>query len=388
MTACGQQHEPRVYTAPKQESVFVVQPPKMPGVPGLASSGGSGISGTPGMRTSTIPMEQKRILGAVFPYLGYGYFLKITDTISRIDAVSGPFAEIVAKFTVDPQTFQPNFDLPAGWQLAPGDSIADAKIEIAVAGDEKPVVITVTKLNAPQSETEWRVYLKEQLDRWNGQVGLGEQSVEEWESQLARVDRPDSAIPAYIFDRNGSHTSSAGIPKEKGSPAGAASGSGAPSTASVGGGMPASSSGAPPRLQYDTPEGWIAQPGSPFRMASFRIGDPDSDTEVAVSQALDIPLENCKMWAQQVTKSSEADVNDRLAEKAVVEAELIPAGDKQARVYRLAASDEPDAKCLVIASIPVNDEGLSIFVKLRSSVQTAQEQNKNLLRFVNSLRWE
>jgi hypothetical protein len=333
-------------------------------------------------------MEQKRILGAVFPYLGYGYFLKITDTISRIDAVSGPFAEIVAKFTVDPQTFQPNFDLPAGWQLAPGDSIADAKIEIAVAGDEKPVVITVTKLNAPQSETEWRVYLKEQLDRWNGQVGLGEQSVEEWESQLARVDRPDSAIPAYIFDRNGSHTSSAGIPKEKGSPAGAASGSGAPSTASVGGGMPASSSGAPPRLQYDTPEGWIAQPGSPFRMASFRIGDPDSDTEVAVSQALDIPLENCKMWAQQVTKSSEADVNDRLAEKAVVEAELIPAGDKQARVYRLAASDEPDAKCLVIASIPVNDEGLSIFVKLRSSVQTAQEQNKNLLRFVNSLRWE
>ncbi|XZE22082.1 hypothetical protein SH449x_001998 [Pirellulaceae bacterium SH449] len=385
VAACQQQHEPRVYTAPKQESVFVVQPPKMPGAPGLASSGGLGM---PGMRASSIPMEQKRILGAVFPYLGYGYFLKITDTISRIDAAAGNFADVVAKFTVDPQTFQPNFDLPAGWQLAPGDSIADAKIEISVARDEKPVVITVTKLNAPSSESEWRVYLKEQLDRWNGQVGLGEQSVDEWESQLARVDRPESAIPAYIFDRDGSHTSSGSIPKGEGASAGAASGSGAPTAASSGGGMPASSSGAPPRLQYETPEGWIAQPGSPYRMASFRIGSEDSDTEVAVSQALDVPLENCKMWAQQVTKSSETEINDRLAEKAVADAELIPAGDKQARVYRLAASDEPDANCLVIASIPVNDQGLSIFVKLRSSVQTAQDQNENLLRFIHSLRWE
>ncbi len=93
------------------------------------------------------------------------------------------------------------------------------------------------------------------------------------------------------------------------------------------------------------------------------------------------------MWAQQVTKNAEASVNDPIAEKAVADAELIPAGEKQAKVYRIVASNEPDANCLVIASIPVNDQGLSIFVKLRSTLKTAQEQNDNLLRFVNTLRW-
>lgn len=329
-------------------------------------------------------MEEKRILGAVFPYLGYGYFLKITDTISRVESVKAPFADVVAKFTVDPTSFAPTSELPSGWKIGPGDGIADAKVEISVPEGGKPVIMTVTKLNAPAAEGEWKVYLKEQLDRWNGQVGLGGLSIEEWETQLARVDRPDSTIPAYIFDRDGSHTKSGSIPKGDGQSS-ATSGSPGAATA-AGGGAPSGS--APPRLQYETPEGWVAQASSPFRMATFRIGPEGSDSEVVVSQALDVPLENCKMWAQQVTKKEEASVNEAIAEKAVADAELIPAGEKQAKVYRIYASEESESNCLVIASIPVNDQGLSIFVKLRSSVKIAQEQNENLLRFVNSLRWE
>lgn len=364
----------------------MVQPPKMPGAGGLAAPG---MGGMPGMRASSIPMEEKRILGAVFPYLGYGYFLKITDTISRIEAVKAPFADVVAKFTVDPASFVPTSGLPDGWKITPGDGIADAKIEIPVPDGGKPVVMTVTKLNAPPGESQWKGYLKEQLDRWNGQIGLGALTIEEWETQLVRVDRPESSIPAYIFDGDGSHTKSGVIPKSDqadGSvPQGAVAGS-KPSSGPMSG-APAPGS-APPRLQYETPEGWVAQASSPFRMATFKIGPEGSDSEVVVSQALDVPLENCKMWAQQVTKNAEANVNDPIAEKAVADAELIPAGEKQAKVYRIVASNEPDANCLVIASIPVNDQGLSIFVKLRSTLKTAQEQNDNLLRFVNTLRWE
>ena len=388
VAACQPQHEPRVYTAPKQESVFVVQPPKMPGAPGLAGSGMGG--GMPGMRASSIPMEEKRILGAVFPYLGYGYFLKITDTISRIEGVKASFADVVAKFTVDPQSYAPTSEFPEGWKVAPGDGIADAKVEIPAPDGGKPVVMTVTKLNAPAAEAEWKGYLKEQLDRWNGQVGLGGLSIEEWETQLVRVDRPESSVPAYIFDRDGSHTKSGSILKgdsqESSSSVAPTPGTPTPGASTAGGGTPSGS--APPRLQYETPTGWVAQASSPFRMATFRIGPEGSDSEVVVSQALDVPLENCKMWAQQVTKNSEATVNDPIAEKAVAGAELIPAGEKQAKVYRILASEDLESNCLVIASIPVNDQGLSIFVKLRSSLKTAQEQNENLLRFVNSLRWE
>lgn len=358
----------------------------MPGEGGLA---GPGMGGMPGMRASSIPMEEKRILGAVFPYLGYGYFLKITDTISRIESIKAPFADVVATFSVDPVSYAPTSKLPDGWKITPGDGIADAKIEIPVPDGGKPVVMTVTKLNAPSGEAQWKGYLKEQLDRWNGQIGLGTLGIEEWEAQLVRVDRTDSSIPAYIFDGDGSHTKSGVIPKKDEAESrvsqGAVTGS-MPGNASTGG-VPASGS-APPRLQYETPEGWVSQASSPFRMATFRIGDEGSDSEVVVSQALDVPLENCKMWAQQVTKNAEASVNDPIAEKAVADAELIPAGEKQAKVYRISASNELNANCLVIVSIPVNDQGLSIFVKLRSNLKTAQEQNDNLLRFVNSLRWE
>lgn len=364
----------------------MVQPPKMPGAGGLAAPG---MGGMPGMRASSIPMEEKRILGAVFPYLGYGYFLKITDTISRIEAIKAPFADVVAKFTVDPASFAPTSELPDGWKITPGDEIADAKIEIPVPDGGKPVVMTVTKLNAPAGESQWKSYLKEQLDRWNGQIGLGALAIEEWETQLVRVDRPDSTIPAYIFDGDGSHTKSGVIPKSD--QAGAIVSEGAVAGSKPNNGPMSNTpapGAAPPRLQYETPEGWVAQASSPFRMATFKIGPEGSDSEVVVSQALDVPLENCKMWAQQVTKNAEASVNDPIAEKAVADAELIPAGEKQAKVYRIVASNEPDANCLVIASIPVNDQGLSIFVKLRSTLKIAQEQNDNLLRFVNTLRWE
>ncbi|MCU0711367.1 MAG: hypothetical protein MUC43_04870 [Pirellula sp.] len=319
IAACQPQHEPRIYTAPKQESVFVVQPPKMPGARGLAGSGMGG--GMPGMRASSIPMEEKRILGAVFPYLGYGYFLKITDTIARIEGVKASFADVVAKFTVDPQSYAPTSELPDGWTLAPGDGIADAKIEIPAPDGGKPVVMTVTKLNAPAAEAEWKGYLKEQLDRWNGQVGLGGLSIEDWETQLVRVDRPDSSIPAYIFDRDGSHTKSGSIPKSDGQET-ASGGSPSPGMSAASGGAGASgfksgagapSGAAPPRLQYETPEGWVAQASSPFRMATFRVGAEGSDNEVVVSQALDVPLENCKMWAKQVSKNEEESINQAIA---------------------------------------------------------------------------
>ncbi len=149
----------------------------MPGAGGLAAPGMGGMPGNAG-ELDTDGREEN--FGGRISVPCYGYFLKITDTISRIEAIKAPFADVVAKFTVDPASFAPTSELPDGWKITPGDGIADAKIEIPVPDGGKPVVMTVTKLNAPAGESQWKSYLKEQLDRWNGQIGLGALAIEEW----------------------------------------------------------------------------------------------------------------------------------------------------------------------------------------------------------------
>ena len=387
--ACEPKREPRVYVAPKEDTVFVVPPNAKASFPQVG--GNMPPMGMPGMSASSIPNNEKRILGAIFPLNGFGYFLKITDTIDRIEKARGPFETIVAQFTADPETSTPKFPLPEGWSMQPGDAIADAKVAISVAEGEKPVMMTVTKLAASTDPADWPSYLREQFNRWRGQLQLAPQSMEELMKELAEVPRSGSSIPAYVFDQNGA--ASAPAVSKSSEPASAATTSdsppNAPANSPSSSDSPRNAATARPELKYDLPDGWeLLPPQNAFRIATLRIKSGGGEGEVAISQAVDSPLENCKMWSQQILKTEDATVIDTYAEKAVASAEMIPCGDREAKLYTIRLENDPEAVGLLIAAIPAKNSQAPVFVKLKSSNRIAEEQKPNLLRFVKSLREE
>ena len=54
------------------------------------------------MGGSGIPLEDKRILGAVIPDAGNVYFVKATDRIARLTLAESGFRTVVEQFAVDP----------------------------------------------------------------------------------------------------------------------------------------------------------------------------------------------------------------------------------------------------------------------------------------------
>jgi hypothetical protein len=349
-------------------------------------------------------MEEKRILGAIFPLNGAGYFLKITDTIARIDGIRQAFPKIVAEFKTDPESGTPVLDLPAGWKMMPGDAFAEAKVAIPVAGEEKPAIMTISKLAAPAEESAWPDYLLMQLNRWNGQVAQENQSLEELMASIQPIPREGSKIPAYIFDKNGSMAKGDTSKPASAPDASNATTAGNPQTETTlpAGGLPASSLPAdhgsttetkafdPSTLRYELPEGWEKQPDRAFRIATFRVpgGELGEDGELVISQAVDNPIENSKMWSEQILKTDDPSVLGPKAEQIVSQAETIPAGNREAKLYAIRANDEKSGLCLTIAVIPMEGFPTSMFVKLRSTTQLAEQQKSNLLRFIDSMRWE
>jgi hypothetical protein len=356
----------------------------------MASSGGM----PPMMGGSSVPMAEKRILGAIFPLNGAGYFLKITDSITRIEGIKESFPKIVAEFKTDPDSGKPVLDLPAGWEMLPGDAFAEAKVAIPLAGQDKPAIMTISKLAAPAEESAWPDYLLMQLNRWNGQVAQDNQTLDELMASIQPVPREGSKIPAYIFDKNGSMGKSESPnslpPSDASSPATVAAPKQDASMPADHGSATETKAFDPSTLRYELPEGWEKLPDRAFRIATFRVpgGESQLDGEIVISQAVDNPLENSKMWSEQVLKTDDPSILGPKAEETVSRAETIPAGKREAKLYTIRANDEKSGLCLMIAVIPMEGFPTSMFVKLRSTIQLAEQQKSNLLRFIDSMRWE
>lgn len=351
---CGPNLEPRVYDAPKIASEFVKQPPELPARRGPMMSS-----------ASSIPLENRRILSAAIPFENEAYFLKTTDTIDRLNFVTSDFRSVVEKFDIDPAKRELRCDLPSGWNFRWRDSdIALAEINVDVPSG-KPVQFTVTQLPRPNGVEAWSQYLLENINRWRGQLSLPNIDLSKIEQDVAIIPRAGSSLPGYVFDARGS-SESAG-PKTEAPMASAA----------------AKSS----KFIYDKPDSWIEGAARPPRLATFTFGDASRPGEVAVSKANNAPVANASMWFQQIVANASEETVKELAEKAVQAAEDIHAGNTAGKLYSIRSSDQTAPRAFLVAAIPTS-ETESIFVKVVSDPASLDEQKPNLIRFVNSLRWE
>jgi hypothetical protein len=380
----------RVYDAPKSDTQFVTGP--------LAGTSSPSISSSMPRNQTPPASGPRRILGAVIPLEAGCYFLKATDSPERLEPLLADFYDIVSNFAVQKETGRPDGTLPAGWTMNLRNDIAMA--EFVSPESKGSVKFTVTVLGMPPA-SDWNSYLLSNINRWRGQLKLPDLDGSTLSDALVTVERAGSVLPGFIFDAVGS--GSGGM-----SPAsGPASSSIPPATSSPGTNRPPttdapseSSSSLPtgnpssenvetrsgrPELQYELPPGWTLVAGSSFRLATFQIASDEGAGEVSVSMAVDNPTANATMWFQTVTREADESKLKPLVDQSVQTAEKIPSGQRQATLYTIRDSEQPDAPVLLVASIPTDSPELNLFVKLRSDNRVAEAQRASLLQFIHTL---
>lgn len=366
--ACEPAAKVRVYEAPKSESTFVSGP--LAGMDKRASSPGPAAS-----KTAPVASGPRRIVGAIIPTEQGCYFLKATEAPERLEPLLGDLRTVVETFSIDPQTGLPANKLPEGWLMNQRNDVALA--ELISPESTGRVKFTVTALAMPP-EQDWQGYLLSNVNRWRGQLKLGELTKETVEASLVSIPRTGSPLPSYIFDQTGTGTGAMSPPAKPPTTANAST----PSEP-----MPKeSSSSRRPTLQYDLPDGWTVGQGSQFRLATLNIDSKEGRGEVTVSMATDNPQANTMMWLQQVAKEADPSKLEPLVEKTVQSAQKIAVGDKQAVLYEIRSSEQPTAPSLLVVSLPTDTPEMNLFIKVIGENQMTEAQKNNLIQFVQSLK--
>ena len=142
------------------------------------------------------------------------------------------------------------------------------------------------------------------------------------------------------------------------------------------------------KLDYKKPEHWELQPPRLYREATFKFTKEAKEGEVTIATAIDSPLQNAGMWIGQLTQSNDPTAVESLAKKAVEEAETLTVGTRTGKLYSIRASDQTDARSLLVVVVPLDNTGRSMFIKLNCDLQTMEQEKATFLAFVDSLRWE
>jgi len=366
--ACEPAAKVRVYEAPKSESTFVSGP--LAGLDTRASSPGPAAS-----KTAPVASGPRRIVGAIIPTEQGCYFLKATEAPERLEPLLGDLRTVVETFSIDPQTGLPSNKLPEGWLMNQRNDVALA--ELISPESTGRVKFTVTALAMPP-EQDWQGYLLSNVNRWRGQLKLGELTKETVEASLVSIPRPGNPLPSYIFDQTGTGTGAMSPPTKPPT---------VPSASTPSEPKPnESSSSRRPTLQYDLPDGWTVGQGSQFRLATLNIDSKEGRGEVTVSMATDNPQANTMMWLQQVAKESDPSKLEPLVEKTVQSAQKFAVGDKQAVLYEIRSSEQPTSPSLLVVSLPTDTPEMNLFIKVIGENQMTAAQKNNLIQFVQSLK--
>ena len=374
---CSREYQARSYDAPKVESEFVKGREPKPRQ-----------SAPPMMGGSRIPLAERRILGAVIPDSNHVYFVKATDRTSQLASAESAFRTVVETFKIDPASGSPKFELPTGWTLNlldnanAGIGLAEMIAEINYEAPAGRLRFTVSKYDKPAETAAWESYLLSQINRWRGQLELPPTTVSNLQSELPTIPRDGAAMPAYLFDANGSGTGASGstaatTPSDSTPPVSAEPAIPAPPAA-----RPAL------KLTYDKPEAWELQAPKPYREATFKVTREGKEAEITVSTARDMPVQNAGMWLSQTIQVNDQATLESMALKTVEQAETLQVGTKAAKLYSIRGSDQPDARSLLVVAIPMGEGGMSMFVKLNCELRMMEEEKSTFLSFVNTLRWE
>lgn len=295
------------------------------------------------------------MLAAIVLRPSQGWFFKLFGAEEAVNAHTDEF-EAFLKSVHFQDDATPEWSLPDGWTQKPGDQFRYTTLAI----DGTPLEVTVSTLS--RGDVDETDYVLSNVNRWRGQVGLGNIAPNELPRETKQVELRDGEM-ATVVDLVGRAK-----PGAMPGPFAGGLGAAAPPSASPG--------ALSPQLKYEVPDGWHEEAATGFRKASFRISENGQSAEVSVSDldaAAGDLLPNVNRWREQVglKPTTERDVDEHVAS--------IDVGSHVGQYVEMFGDGKATSAVIVKAS------GRAWFLKLSGDRPLVEQQRDRFKSFVHSL---
>ena len=270
----------------------------------VACVAGAGCFEHDGIRSYTVEnVSQAPAAGAVDPVVpGAAWFFKLQGPPESVLAQGEAFAGLLATVSFAPDG-SPNWTNPAGWSTGPADRFRYATLTLD--GSDPPLEIAISTLPADEPGSD--EYLKLNIDRWRGQIGLPPGDPANWKQAAAEAgelqESESNGQRVVLVQMTGADPSgdpsailAAILPRPGASPVTPA--------------RPATTT-APPQAEmrpptYSVPPEWAEQAAGQFQMALWTVRDGDQQVDISLSLAGGSAEDNLARWAGQVGLTSAA----------------------------------------------------------------------------------
>lgn len=265
VAGCGGDDQIKTYTIAPPESGEAVSLPTEPEAP----------KGEP----------TDRMIAAIVDGGSRAWFFKAVGPTDQLEAAS---EAITAFFTrVQLESDKPTWELPEGWSEKQGGAMRLATL-VAPVGEGQ---LEISVIGLPKAGS-WEAQVLDNVNRWRRQLGLAAIDGSELKSETKPIDSVSAG--SVVVDMTGWFDGGS-MPPFAGGGAAPFAGRSAPPAAP-----------APPRsneLEDEAPEGWVAEPGSALRKASYKTAAGSVVTAFAfpaTAPAMSDPLANVNRWRGEI----------------------------------------------------------------------------------------
>ncbi len=297
------------------------------------------------------------------------WFFKLTGPEEGLVDHLKPFTDFLRSLRLENGV--PKYDLPEGWTASNGPGMRYQTISIAKT--DPPIEVTIIAL--PASDGDSLEYLRANIDRWRGQLGLSAMDAENWEQtattsgELIRIPNPDLSMTLVNLS---------GTTKEFGETRMfTAVVTETPSELANKSMEPAASASASEPLQFKVPEGWEQNAGNAMRLASFGIAGetPEQAVDVSVTR---FPggggiLDNINRWRGQVKLEP---ITEEQLEETTEKLEI--AGKES-----VLAEINGETTAILVATVP--DGEAKWFFKMQGPVESVKKERDRFREFLKSV---
>jgi hypothetical protein len=297
---------------------------------------------------------------------GQAWFFKLLGKQAAVQTEADAFARLMATVRFDDRGM-PSWDTPAGWTERKEQGMRFATL--VRDGSEPPLEIAVSALSSDDPGSD--EYLKSNIDRWRGQVGLEPYDGKDWKSRAeaaGEFHEAQSAAGRFVLvqlagkDPAGEALSmlAAIMPRS-----GAAASVPPPSA------PPTSVSDAAPT--WTAPAEWASEPPGQFQTALWTVSQGDQKVQISVSLTGGSLEANLARWRTQV--GPDPGGNDEPVQEALT------IGTAAGTRVELKGAD----KTIVGVIVPRGDRAW--FFKMMGPIGLVEQERARFQSFVESVQF-